>query len=97
MFLFLPTLARVFTNFTHMKKVVFIFCITSFTSLLAAAKNELNTPPGDPKKEEKKESSFSLANGYFNLFNIFAITPPAPDSLRVKENEPFVPTDKRKK
>ncbi len=80
-----------------MKKVLFLFFCASFTSLLAAAKNDLTPDPGDPKKEEKKENTFTLSQGYFNLFNIFSVTPPTSDTLKVKEKEPMLPTTTGKK
>lgn len=90
-------MAPIPTNVSTMKKALFLFFFASFASLVAAANNDLKASPGDPKKEEKKENSFSLAQGYFNLFNIFSITLPAPDTLRVKEPEALTPTYTGKK
>lgn len=72
-----------------MKKAAFVFLLASFSTLVAAASNEVVAKPGDPKKEQKQESSFTLAQGYFNIFNIFSVaTPPQADTLKVKTQEP---------
>ena len=57
-----------------MKKVLFVFLMASFTSLVAAASNEVltNPAPGDPKKDPIKPPTFTLAQGYFSLFNLFS-------------------------
>lgn len=54
-----------------MKKVLLSFALFYLTSMAAVAGNELTVNPGDPKKEKEKESTFSLADGYFSLFNFF--------------------------
>ncbi len=72
-----------------MKKAAFILCFAFFSSLVAAAGTESVVNTGDPKKEQKKESSSNLAQGYFNLFSIFFTATPAPtDTTKVKSSEP---------
>lgn len=75
-----------------MKKNAFILCFALFSSLVAAAGTETVMNTGDPKKEQKKESSSNLAQGYFNLFSIlFTATPPPTDTTKVKSTEPVLP------
>ncbi len=71
-----------------MKKAVPVFIFASFTSLVAEAGNDIISP-GDPKKEQKQESSFTIAQGYFNLFNIFSVAVPLPaDTTKVVAPQP---------
>ncbi|MFN0031239.1 MAG: hypothetical protein ACKVOR_03670 [Flavobacteriales bacterium] len=66
-----------------MKKVLFAFFALSFTSLAAAAGNELTATPGDPKKEEKKEETFTISKSSFSLFNLFFLIAPSADTLQI--------------
>ncbi len=66
-----------------MKKVAFIFILISCTSLVAAASNEILVNPGDPKKEQDKQPTFTLAKGYFSWFNIFSAPVIQADTFRV--------------
>jgi hypothetical protein len=67
-----------------MKKAAFIFLLASFSSLVAAAGNDVLVEPGDPKKEQQKQPpTFTLAQGYFSIFNIFSMPLPEPDTSRV--------------
>lgn len=71
-----------------MKKVAFVFSLVMFTSLVAAASNDVIAKSGDPIKGRPsgQQPSFTLSKGYFSLFNILpapAITPAA-DTARSK-------------
>ena len=83
---------RTFNHDSAMKKAAFIICFAFFSSLVAAAGTETVVNTGDPKKEQKKESSSNLAQGYFNLFSIlFTATPPPTDTTKVKSSDPVLP------
>lgn len=72
-----------------MKRVLFLLFLGSFSSLVAAASNEvdkLSTNP-DPVKGQKAStsSSFELSKGYFSLFDLLkmpSMTTPTNDTLR---------------
>lgn len=80
-----------------MKKVAFVFILIMSTSLFAAAKNDLsNINPGDPKKEQDKQPTFTLAKGYFSWFTLFSnpvvnvdtvklVTPAVPRNAELKK------------
>lgn len=63
-----------------MKKVVFVFFVASFSSLVAAASNDTMKRPGDPIKGQPspQQTTFSLSKGYFSLFNILPAQVVAP-------------------
>jgi len=80
-----------------MKKVAFVFLLASFSSLVAAAGNDIITKPGDPIKGQPtpQQPAFSLSKGYFSLFDIFKVpvAAPKPDTMRTKFT---VPADRSK-
>lgn len=73
-----------------MKKPVIAFASLLLTAASAAAAGNLNTVPGDPKKDKssntmasKPETSFSFSSGYFSFFNLFVSEATVPDTLRM--------------
>jgi hypothetical protein len=80
-----------------MKKIAFVFILSTCTSLFAAAKHELTSlTPGDPKKEQDKQPTFTLAKGYFSWFTLFSnpvtqadtfklVTPVIPRNSEIKK------------
>lgn len=70
-----------------MKKVLLSFGMFYLTSLAAIAGNELTSNPGDPKKEKEKQSTFSLAEGYFSLFNFFFMEETKVDSTAIRPSK----------
>ncbi|HEY8405141.1 MAG TPA: hypothetical protein VIK71_11075 [Flavobacteriales bacterium] len=68
-----------------MKRILFLLLLGSFSSLVAAASNEvkeLSMSP-DPVKGQKTStsSSFELSKGYFSLFDLLKMTS-SPDTVR---------------
>lgn len=80
-----------------MKKIVLVFIFSSLTTLMIAAVNDIVENPGDPKQPQQTHPTFSLATGYFSLFNIFAKSPEKSDTTRVQSImiEPKVVIDKK--
>lgn len=64
-----------------MRKLLFTAVFIYSTSLAAVASTESTLPQGDPKKQEKPTSTFSLAEGYFSLFSLFLSEPVKTDTL----------------
>lgn len=75
-----------------MKKFAFAFMFASLTSLVAAASHGDIIQPGDPKKQQDTQPTFTLSKGYFSLFNIFAIPVATPDTAKI--NPPVAPFQK---
>lgn len=65
-----------------MKKIAFVIIFISYAGMLVAASNEVMADPGNPKKEQEKQVTFSLAKGYFSFFNLFSSSHAQPDSSR---------------
>jgi|GEM_PF-1935047 len=81
-----------------MKKVAFMIMAASFSSLVAAASNDIVKKPGDPIKGQPspQQTTFTLSKGYFSLFNILpaAAVTPKTDTVKTKQvAAPMLPKD----
>lgn len=63
-----------------MKKIALVLIFSSLTTLMIAAAHDIMENISDPKKADQQQPTFSLAPGYFSLFNIFTKNPVTPDS-----------------
>ena len=79
-----------------MKKIALLLIFSSLTTFMIAAATDIMGNPGDPKKTDQ-QPTFSLASGYFSLFNIFTKNPVTPDSTKVQNiwKEPKLVLDKK--
>jgi hypothetical protein len=76
------------SNKLSMKRVLFLLFLGSFSSLVAAASNEvkdLSSPDPVKGQQTSTSSSFELSKGYFSLFDLLkmpSMTTPTNDTLR---------------
>lgn len=79
-----------------MKKFLFVLFLASFSSLVAAASNDVIQKNGDPIKGQPtpQQTGFELSKGYFSLFDLLrapSVSPKVDTSKSRVLNMPAVP------